>query len=204
MNFYRVHLIYFLLTTILSSIIMYGSGINGNSDDAQVQFRLRYIDAIFLCASAMTNAGLNTVNLNDLTGFQQAILFFLILIGNVTVTTNAAIWVRRYFFREHLKNFLKHSKTAREVVDNIDSEEKGTMANLANNAVHTVSSGIRRLPRATGLHNVQIKIAEKRKKHHEIGNGGIPYPWDWEISRRLVSKIAAPANSVRPPAWCSI
>ena len=51
MNFYRVHLIYFLLTIILSSIIMYGSGIKDNSDDAQVQFKLRYIDAIFLCAS---------------------------------------------------------------------------------------------------------------------------------------------------------
>lgn len=53
-NFYRVHLFYFLLTIILSSIIMYGSGINGNSDDAQIQFKLRYIDAIFLCASVRT------------------------------------------------------------------------------------------------------------------------------------------------------
>ena len=204
MNFYRVHLIYFLLTIILSSIIMYGSGINGNSGDAQVQFRLRYIDAIFLCASAMTNAGLNTVNLNDLTGFQQAILCVLILIGNVTVTTNATIWVRRYFFRKHLKEFIIHSKAAREVVSKIDSKEKSKIAYLGNSAVHTVSSGVRRLPRATGLHEVHVKIAEKCKNHHEIGNGGFPYPWDCNIGRRLVSKIAAPANSVRSRTWFSI
>lgn len=180
---------------------MYGSGINGNSGDAQEQFRLRYIDAIFLCASAMTNAGLNTVNLSDLTGFQQAILCLLILIGNVTVTSNAAIWVRRYFFRKHLKDFTVHSKAAREVVDRIDSKEKSKIAYLTNGAVHSVSSGIRRLPRATGLH--EVRIAEKRKNHHEIGNGGIPYPWDCDIGRRLVSKIAAPANSVRSPTWFS-
>lgn len=58
-NFYRVHVIYFLLTILLSSVIMYGSGVNGNSDDAQARFTLRYIDAIYLCASAMTNTGLN-------------------------------------------------------------------------------------------------------------------------------------------------
>ena len=139
----------------------------------------------------MTNAGLNTVNLNDITGFQQAILCVLILIGNLTVTTNAAIWVRRYFFRKHLKNFLEHSKAAREIVHEIDGEEKGKIASLANGAVQTVSSGIRRLPRATGLQNVQSKIAGKRRKHHETGHGGFPYPWETETSRKLVSKFTA-------------
>ena len=131
MNFYRMHLIYFLLTIILSSVIMYGSSISGNSDEAEARFKLRYIDAIFLCTSAMTNAGLNTVNLYTLTAFQQAILYVLILIGNVTVTTNATIWIRRHFLRKHMKEFLKHSKTAKEKVDGIGTEETDRIASLA-------------------------------------------------------------------------
>ena len=196
-NFYRMHVIYFLLTIILSSIIVYGSGINGNSSDAEASFKLRYIDAIFLCASAMTNAGLNTVNLNNLTGFQQSVLYVLILIGNVTVTTNAAIWVRRHFLRKYMKEFLKRSKAAREVVDQIDAEERGRVASLATGAIHSVSSGIQRLPRATGLQKVQSSSSRSRKSHHEIGHGGLPYPWEWEISRKLGSKLTAPADLIQ-------
>ena len=155
-------------------------------------------NADFEIIQAMTNAGLNTVNLNDITAFQQAILFVLILISNLTVTTNAAIWVRRYFFRKHLKNFLEHSKAARELVDEIDGEEKSKIASLANGAVHTVSSGIRRLPRATGLQTVQSKIAETCRQHHETGHGGFPYPWETETSRKLVSKLTA-GLSFQPP-----
>ena len=42
-----------------------------------------FIDALFLCYSALTVTGLSTVNLSTLTAFQQAILFVLMGIGNV-------------------------------------------------------------------------------------------------------------------------
>lgn len=196
MNFYRGHIIYFLLTIMLSSVIMYGSGINGNSDDAEVSFKLRYIDAIFLCTSAMTNAGLATINLNRVTGFQQAILCILILIGNVTVTTNATVWVRRYFLRKYMREFLKHSKAAREIVDEVDTE-RGRIASLANGALHSVSSGIRRPLQTTGLLNLRSSINLSRNNHHEIGHGGLPYPWEWDICREFTSKLATPAHSIQ-------
>ena len=196
MNFYRLHIVYFLLTIILLSIVMYGSGVNGNSGDAEASFKLRYIDAIFLCASAMTNAGLNTINLNDLTGFQQSILYILILIGNVTVTTNAAIWIRRYFLRKHIKEFLDRSKAARERVEELDTE-KGRIGSLANGAISTVSSGIRRLPRASGLQKDQTGISHYRQRHYEIGHGGLPYPWEWEISRKIGSRFTTPASLIQ-------
>lgn len=41
MNFYRLHVIYFILTIILSSVIVYSSGVNGNSSDAEALFTLR-------------------------------------------------------------------------------------------------------------------------------------------------------------------
>lgn len=196
MNFYRGHIIYFVVTIIVSSIIIYGSGINGNSDDAEAFFKLRYIDAIFLCTSAMTNAGLTTINLNKITGFQQSVLCILIFIGNMTVTTNATVWVRRYFLRKYIREFLKHSKAAQEIVDKVDTE-KGRMASLANAAIHSVSSGISRPLQTSGLQKLQSSISLSRNNHHEIGHGGLPYPWQWDICTKLTSKLAAPAHSIQ-------
>ncbi|CAD6573172.1 MAG: hypothetical protein ASARMPRED_005922 [Alectoria sarmentosa] len=189
MNFYRVHVIYFVLTIILSSVIMYGSGVNGNSGDAEALFRLRYIDAIFLCASAMTNTGLNTVNLSDITGFQQSILCVLILLGNLTIIANVTIWIRRHFFRKYMNDFIKHSNAAREMVDEIDKEESGFNGNSNS------TSGIRRRPR--GTQKPQTSTTQHRKSHHEIGHGGLPYPWEWDISRKFASRFAAPADPIQ-------
>ena len=197
MNFYRLHVNYFILTIILSSVIMYGSGVNGNSDDAEALFRLRYIDAIFLCASAMTNTGLNTVNLSDITAFQQSILCILILLGNLTIIANATIWLRRYFFRKYMKDFVQHSKAAREMVDEIDREESGKGASLTGGAPHSGTSGIRRRPRGGVTQKSQASENRDRKNHHEIGHGGLPYPWEWEISKKFGSVFAAPAHPIQ-------
>ncbi|KAI5203442.1 hypothetical protein E4T38_05078 [Aureobasidium subglaciale] len=56
-----------------SLLLLYGSTTNGNSGNAQEQFYLSYIDALFLCSSAMTNSGLSVANLSAITGFQQAV-----------------------------------------------------------------------------------------------------------------------------------
>ena len=55
-NFYRLHLSYFILTILVSSIIFYGSGRDDDSNEINGQ-PLAYIDALFLCGSAMTATG---------------------------------------------------------------------------------------------------------------------------------------------------
>ena len=193
LNFYRVHVLYFLLTIIIASIIMYGSGINGNSDNAEALFKLRYIDAIIRCASAMTAAGLNSVNLSYLTAFQQSILFILTLLGNVTFVSNAAVWIRWYYLRKHWKDVLKHSKTARErILHEIEREENGEKPSLTNGASESISSAISQRPRG----ETQSSRIRNRRSHHEIGHGGIPYPWEWEISRKLKAKLATATKPI--------
>lgn len=56
LNFYRVLMAYFLITILNSSVIMYGSGI---VDDPTEEYggHLEYVDALFLCTSAMTATG---------------------------------------------------------------------------------------------------------------------------------------------------
>jgi hypothetical protein len=43
---------------------------------------VRYVDSLYLTVSAMTLAGMNTVNLSTLNTFQQVLLFFLIMSGS--------------------------------------------------------------------------------------------------------------------------
>jgi hypothetical protein len=60
-------------TPLIFSGIFYAS--NG-------RYKVSYVDSLFNCVSAMTVTGLATVNLSSLTGFQQALLFMLMCMGN--------------------------------------------------------------------------------------------------------------------------
>lgn len=93
-NFFRVHLLYFLLVPLVFGAIFFGANgefhiceyipsfIISHSLNAMHDI-VAFIDSLFLCYSALTVTGLSTVNLSTLTPFQQAILFFLMIIGNV-------------------------------------------------------------------------------------------------------------------------
>jgi len=72
-NFYRLHLVFFTVVPLIASGIFFA----GNGE-----FIISYIDSLFLCYSALTNTGLSTVNLSACTGFQQAILFVLMVLGD--------------------------------------------------------------------------------------------------------------------------
>ncbi|KAL8643862.1 MAG: hypothetical protein Q9226_008072 [Calogaya cf. arnoldii] len=98
LNFYRVHMAYFLTTILISSLILWGSGL-ANDPKQYYGSNLAHIDALFLCTSAMASC-LATVNLNVLTAFQQAILAVLIIMGNVVTVSTSVVAIRRYFFRK--------------------------------------------------------------------------------------------------------
>ncbi|PPQ64955.1 hypothetical protein CVT26_015675 [Gymnopilus dilepis] len=73
LNFYRVHLLFFTITPLIFSGIFYAS--NG-------RYKVSYVDSLFNCVSAMMVCGLATINLSELTGFQQALLFIQMCIGS--------------------------------------------------------------------------------------------------------------------------
>ena len=89
LNFITIHYAYFLAVTLVSSLIFWGSSDPG--------FSISYTDSLFLVVSAMTESGLNTVNLSQMTTWQQIILFLLIVFGS-------SIWVSIWTvaFRKHV------------------------------------------------------------------------------------------------------
>lgn len=52
-NFLTLHYVYFIATSLVSSVVLYLTSTPWRS--------VAYVDAVFLCVSAMTGAGLNTV-----------------------------------------------------------------------------------------------------------------------------------------------
>lgn len=98
-NFITLHYLYFIGTCLLTSIIFWGSSTES--------MRVSYIDSLFLTVSAMTLAGLNTVNLSELNSFQQSILFVLIMLGSAIFVSLMVVHVRRSAFENMFRNVIE-------------------------------------------------------------------------------------------------
>jgi hypothetical protein len=56
LNFYRAHMLYFIVVIGITSVVVYGAGLaNGPKELGGIH--LTYTDALFLCCSAMTTTG---------------------------------------------------------------------------------------------------------------------------------------------------
>ncbi|KAF9446528.1 TrkH-domain-containing protein [Macrolepiota fuliginosa MF-IS2] len=107
LNFYRIHLIYFTVTPLFFSGIFYAS--NG-------RYHVEYIDALFNCFSSMCVCGLTTVNLSELTPWQQGILFIQMQLGNPVFVSWFMVLVRRHYFAREFEHMLV-SEIAKKALD---------------------------------------------------------------------------------------
>lgn len=56
LNFYRAHMLYFIVIIAISSVVVYGAGI-AHGPKQYGQDHLTYVDSLFLCTSAMSTTG---------------------------------------------------------------------------------------------------------------------------------------------------
>lgn len=110
LNFITVHYAYFIGVCLLSSIIFWGSSRPSRSVD--------YIDALFLVVSAMTLAGLNTINLSELNTFQQSILFLLLILGSAIWVSIGVVHIRRKAFERKFKSIIEAGRQRRRARSN--------------------------------------------------------------------------------------
>ncbi|KAL8673630.1 MAG: hypothetical protein Q9168_001936 [Polycauliona sp. 1 TL-2023] len=190
LNFYRVHMAYFLITILVSSLILWGSGLAADPKQYYGS-NLEYIDALFLCTSAMTSCGLATVNLNVLTAFQQAVLGVLIIMGNVVTVSTSVVAMRRYFFRKKMADVVEHSKAGRKLVEDIDQEKANLSTSPEPPASSNVASGNRLSgegPDATIHRRLRggtqpNQTSNEWRRHHHSGFGFFPTPWETSVIR---------------------
>jgi Cation transport protein len=97
LNFITLHYIYFIGTCLLTAVIFWGSSTP----------RIGFTDCIFFTVSAMTEAGLNTINLSQLNTFQQFILFLLIMLGSAIWVSLFVVYVRRKAFENRFEQVIQ-------------------------------------------------------------------------------------------------
>ncbi|CAG8981274.1 hypothetical protein HYALB_00003872 [Hymenoscyphus albidus] len=105
LNFITIHYFYFIFTCLLFSVIFWGSSNPSRS--------ITFIDSLFCVVSAMTETGLNTVNLSEMNTFQQFILWFLIVIGSTIFVSISTVLTRKRVFERRLHHVVKAQREAR-------------------------------------------------------------------------------------------
>ena len=101
-SFIQWHYCYFIATSLITSLIFWGSSTPAKS--------VTYIDSLFLCVSAMTEAGLNTVNLSQLNTWQQVILFLLIILGSAIFVSSSILHIRKKAFENKFSEVIERRR----------------------------------------------------------------------------------------------
>ena len=91
---------------MLCSIIFWGASTPSRS--------ITYTDSLFLVVSAMTLAGLNTINLSTVNTFQQFLLFLLIMLGSAIWVSIAVVAVRRKAFEKRFAAVVEQAKARKK------------------------------------------------------------------------------------------
>ena len=104
-NFISLHYAYFIVVCLFASLIFWCS-----SDSAR---RISYTDSLFLVVSAMTETGLNTVNLSEMTTWQQILLFLLIIFGSAIWISIWTVLARNRAFEQRFKDVVSVDRLRR-------------------------------------------------------------------------------------------
>lgn len=97
-NFVAVHYAYIIFMAILCSILMYPC------------HNARYIDILFISCGAVTQGGLNTINVNDLRLYQQMILYIICCLCTPIAIHGCLAFVRLYWFERYFDDIKNSSK----------------------------------------------------------------------------------------------
>ena len=171
LNFITLHYAYFIGVSLLSSLIFWGSSTPPRS--------VSYTDSLFLTVSAITLAGLNTVNLSQLNTFQQFILFLLILLGSAIWVSIAVVHVRRKSFERRFKSIVEEERHKR----------RSRSGSISRRAFSFPKSFSRSHPEVDGV-VVRGSVIEPETGPAEDANGNVHVP-----SRHIKSQ-KSPAEDV--------
>lgn len=97
-NFRVVHYFYIISITIIGSILIYPVK------------NARYIDILYTTAGCATQAGLNTINYNETTLYQQIIMYILTTLATPIFIHGSLLFVRLYWFERHFDDIKESSK----------------------------------------------------------------------------------------------
>jgi potassium uptake Trk family protein len=98
--------------TIIGSILMYPVK------------NMEYIDALFFASGACTQAGLNTIDINLLTTYQQLILFIIPMLTNPITINTFVVFLRLYWFEKRFQHIATEARRSRRTISKTRSQMK--------------------------------------------------------------------------------
>lgn len=105
-NFITVHYAYFVSITLVGALIFWGTSSPAKS--------IGWWDSLFMVMSAMTATGLNTVNVSNLTTFQQVELVVLMMMGSQVLVSYFTVAFRKHMFEKRFENIVDMEKEKRK------------------------------------------------------------------------------------------
>ncbi|OAA67370.1 Potassium transport protein, high-affinity [Cordyceps fumosorosea ARSEF 2679] len=102
-NFITAHYFWIVGATIVGSICIYAGGTG----------HLAYIDALLFASGANTQAGLNPVDVNLLTTFQQVVIYVLVMLSNPITLHGSVVILRIYWFEKRFQGWVREVRSRR-------------------------------------------------------------------------------------------
>ncbi|KAJ2898345.1 hypothetical protein MKZ38_003973 [Zalerion maritima] len=127
LNYITLHYAYFTIVCLVASIIFYVSSSDGPGTT------IGYVDALFLVVSAMTEAGLNTVNLSEMNTWQQVLLLILIILGSAIWVSIWTVLARKHVFEQRFEEIVegvRMQRLRRRRTEPIGGKEGGRVMNF--------------------------------------------------------------------------
>ncbi|PLN85949.1 potassium transport protein TRK1/TRK2 [Aspergillus taichungensis] len=196
LNFILLHYTYIIAMAIITSIIIYP----GND--------LAYIDALFFCAGAATQSGLNTVDLNLLHTYQQVILYFTSMVTTPIFIHTVLVFVRLYWFEKRFQHVVSDARAFRRT----RSRVRTMTGDKDNQTYDREEAGVRNRP-VTVLRNVPEDSRESDHDGHSFkspddsdsasGSRDDAESPSEEPNRHIQRKMGLGMNSLRVPARLS-
>lgn len=132
------------------------------------------------------------MDLGDLSGFQQAVLCILLIIGNIPFVSMVVVLIRQSMFRKRMSEVVKQSRTMQRLVQDIEHNRQTESSGSSSNSVRQRQNAGRRKGTVNGKQGKDEKIqplSKRRTFHHQTGFGFVPTPWETKLARNFFSRM---------------
>ena len=133
------------------------------------------------------------MDLGDLSGFQQAVLCVLLIIGSIPFVSMVVVLIRLSMFRKRMSEVVKHSRTMQRLVQDIEDNRRiDQSSSSSNNSLRQRQVIARRVSGTNGQQKKPVKLQplnRRRTFHHQTGFGFVPTPWETKLAKNFFSRV---------------
>ena len=143
------------------------------------------------------------MDLGDLSGFQQAVLCVLLIIGSIPFVSMVVVLIRLSMFRKRMSEVVKHSRTMQRLVQDIEDNRRiDQSSSSSNNSLRQRQVIARRVHGTNGQQKKPVKLQplnRRRTFHHQTGFGFVPTPWETKLAKNFFSRVFDSVTSELKP-----